>query len=67
MMMLFAPLDILNESEYTFPVLEVFHIVGLAVSIGTIAVVDFRMLGLAMPRQKTGEVARDLSLWTMAG
>lgn len=66
--MLFASLaDLLNESELTFPIFEVFHIAGLAVSVGTIAIVDYRMLGLAMPREKTSEVARDLSLWTMAG
>ncbi len=67
MMMLFAPLDILNESELTFPIFEVFHITGLAMSVGLIALVDFRLLGWAMPKQDARGLARDLSLWTMVG
>ena len=66
-MMLFAPLDILNESELTFPILEVFHITGMVVAVGTIALTDYRLLGWAMPQQDARGVARDLSLWTMVG
>ena len=33
----------LNSSPLTFPVLECVHIVGFALSVGTIAVVDFRL------------------------
>jgi hypothetical protein len=55
------------ESELTFPTLECFHIAGFALGVGTIALVDFRILGLAMPAQKTSAVAADLSRWTLLG
>ena len=57
----------LNASELAFPVLECCHILGFAVSVGTIAIVDFRLLGLGMRRQTAPDLNRDLRLWTMAG
>ena len=57
----------LNSSELIFPTLEVIHIVGFAVLVGTIALVDFRLLGFGMKRQKVAEVARDLAPWTLVG
>ena len=57
----------LTESELTFPVLECIHILGFACAIGTIAVVDFRLLGVAMTHQKPSEVQRDMSPWTLLG
>jgi hypothetical protein len=38
----------INDSEWLFPVIESIHITGLAVLIGTIMIVDFRILGLAL-------------------
>lgn len=40
----------LNLSTWSFPVLECFHIVGFAVAIGSVAIVDLRLLGLALRR-----------------
>ena len=57
----------LNSSELVFPTLEVIHIVGFAVLVGTIAIVDFRLLGLGMRRQKVAELAGDLAPWTLIG
>src|SRR5215471_7592427 len=57
----------LNASELIFPTLEVIHIAGFAVLVGTIAIVDFRLLGLGLLRQKAAEVARDLGPWTLIG
>ena len=41
----------LNSSPLTFPILECIHIVGFALSAGTIALVDFRLLGIGMRRE----------------
>ena len=57
----------LNESALTFPVLECIHILGFAFSIGTIALVDFRLLGFWMPHQTPSQVARSLAPWTLFG
>lgn len=57
----------LNNTEWAFPLTECVHIIAFALSIGTIALVDLRLLGLALWRQTAGQLARDTSLWTMAG
>jgi len=57
----------LNSSEYSFPILECFHIVGFALSIGPIAIVDFALLGIGMRRQTPAQLAKDTWLWTLGG
>jgi Family of unknown function (DUF6644) len=57
----------LNSSELVFPTLECFHIVGFAFSIGTIAIVDFSLLGVGMRRQTPAQLAKDTWLWTLGG
>jgi len=65
--MFLAVVNPLNSSELIFPTLEVIHIVGFAVLVGTIGIVDFRLLNLGMRRQKVAEVASDLAPWTLVG
>jgi len=55
----------LNSSEWSFPILECFHIAGFAVAIGTVAIVDFRLLGLGMRRQTPGQLTKDTALLTI--
>jgi hypothetical protein len=57
----------LNNYEWAFPIVQSFHFIGFALSIGTIAIVDFRLLGLGMRRQQASELAADLNRWTCAG
>src|SRR5260370_3782176 len=57
----------MNNHEWAFPIVQSFHFIGFALSIGTIAIVDFRLLGLGMRRQNASEIARDLNPWTLAG
>ena len=57
----------LNESAFTFPILECIHIIGFAFSVGTIALVDLRLLGVTMLRQTPAELLKDTRLWTLAG
>ncbi len=57
----------LNSSAYVFPTLECFHIVGFALSIGTVAIVDFSLLGIGMRRQTPAQLAKDTWLWTLSG
>jgi hypothetical protein len=65
--MLLAISNPLNESELSFPVLECIHIIGFALSIGTIALVDFRLLGIGMRRQPAAQLLKDTSTWTLVG
>jgi hypothetical protein len=57
----------LNESELSFPILECIHIVCFALSVGTIAIVDFRLLGLGMRHQTPAELLEDTWVWSLVG
>ncbi len=57
----------LNNNEWSFPLLEIIHIAAFTLSIGTIALVDLRMLGLAMMRLPAARVLKDTSTWTLVG
>jgi hypothetical protein len=57
----------LNSSPLTFPILECIHIVGFAFSAGTIALVDFRLLGIGMRRETPAQLAEDTFFWTLGG
>ena len=57
----------LNNNEWSFPLLEIFHILGFALSIGTIAVVDLRLLGWGMKRSSPSQLLKDTAPWSLAG
>ncbi|HUK92382.1 MAG TPA: hypothetical protein VLZ81_18420, partial [Blastocatellia bacterium] len=57
----------LNNNEWSFPLLECIHILGFTLSIGTIAIVDLRMLGIALLRHSTKDLGKDLAPWTLVG
>jgi hypothetical protein len=56
-----------NASPLIFPIVECFHIAGFVLAIGTIAVVDFRLLNWAMARQTPAQLVQDTGVWTVAG
>src|SRR5215469_13907780 len=57
----------LNNNEWAFPLSECIHIAAFAMSIGTIFLVDLRLLGLGMRRQTAAGLLHDTSLWTLSG
>jgi hypothetical protein len=57
----------LNNNEWAFPLAECLHIAAMALSIGTIALVDIRLLGIGMRRQTAAQLVADTELWTLAG
>src|SRR5215469_15191146 len=57
----------LNNNEWSFPLLEIIHIAGFALSIGTIAVVDLRLLGLGLLRRSPQQIWNDTFPWTLTG
>jgi len=57
----------MNGPEWAFPVVESFHFIGFALLIGTIAIVDLRLLGGGMRRQSPADVAQSLKRWTWTG
>ncbi|HEV2202499.1 MAG TPA: DUF6644 family protein [Bryobacteraceae bacterium] len=57
--------DALNNTEWAFPLAECFHIGGFAVGLGSIAIVDFRMLNLGLRHETTGRILRYAEPWTL--
>src|SRR5215470_9646504 len=57
----------LNGSALAFPALECIHILGFTACIGSIAIVDFRLLGLGLRGQSPAELAKALMPWNLIG
>jgi hypothetical protein len=57
----------LNNNEWSFPMVECFPILGFAFSIGTVALVDLRMLGLGLMHLKPSQLLQSTRMWTMWG
>jgi hypothetical protein len=57
----------LNNNEWSFPLLEIIHIVGFAIAIGTIFMVDLRLIGIGMRRRLPSQWSKDLAPWTLGG
>ena len=57
----------IRESILMFPLLEGSHLLGIAVSAGTIAMSDLRMMGLIFKKESASDVFHQLIPWTTAG
>jgi hypothetical protein len=57
----------LHESHYAYLGLLAIHVLTLTIFVGTIAMVDLRLLGLTMTRVPVSEVMRRLLPWSAAG
>jgi hypothetical protein len=56
-----------RESLWLFPVIESLHLLGMAVLVGTIFILDLRLLGWTMRRVRVSALAGWLFPWTWAG
>ena len=57
--------DTLNNTEWAFALAECVHIGGMAIGVGSIALVDFRMLNLGLRHETTARILRYTELWTV--
>jgi|SRR5665213_91519 len=57
----------IRESQIVFPVIESFHVLGLAVSAGTIVLLDLRLTGLGMQRVLPAQLMHRLKAWYITG
>ena len=56
-----------QESRYGFPLLVAVHLLGLALSVGTLLWVDLRMVGVVLRRASVAHVYRALAPWFSIG
>ena len=57
----------LAESRYEFPLLEGFHLIGLSLSVGLIALIDLRLAGRFLKSVPLAEVLGQLRPWVLGG
>jgi hypothetical protein len=55
------------RQSWLFPVIQSVHIIGLTMLVGTISLVDARLLDLALRRHTVADLASALASWTSAG
>jgi hypothetical protein len=57
----------MNSSEWMFPIVEVIHMIGIVLLVGTTVILDLRLMGLRLKSMPVWELASDLMPWTTAG
>ena len=55
--------DALNNTEWAFPMAECFHIVGFGIALGTVILVDIRMMGLGLNKQTAAYLLKQTWLY----
>jgi hypothetical protein len=59
--------SVIRQSLWLFPAIETVHLLGMAALIGTISVLDLRLLGWVMPQSRVSEVVARLLPWAWLG
>lgn len=57
----------IRQSLWLFPAIETVHLLGMATLVGTITVLDFRLLGWAARQQRVSLLAARLIPWAWVG
>jgi hypothetical protein len=57
----------IRDSTWMFAVLEILHLLGLTLLLGSLVVFDLRLLGLGMRRQPISRLAGELAPWIGGG
>jgi hypothetical protein len=57
----------LNSLPLAFPVFECIHIIAFTFSVGTVALVDLRLMGIGMTDQSPAGLWADTRWWTLGG
>jgi len=57
----------IRDSLLLFPLLESAHVIGLAIVVGTVVIIDLRLLGLATTHRSFSRLGADTLPWTLVG
>jgi len=55
------------ENSLIFPLVQSIHLVGIALLVGSIVIVDLRRLGYALPQHDISEVVQRFTFWRRTG
>jgi hypothetical protein len=62
-----VPVNPIARWEWVFPVVETLHVLGFTLLVGTVVILDLRLLGWRLQKQPVSQVARELSPWIWTG
>jgi hypothetical protein len=62
-----VPVNPIARWEWVFPVVETLHVLGFTLLVGTVVILDLRLLGWRLQKQPVSQVARELSPWIRTG
>ena len=57
----------IRESEWVFPILEGTHLLALALSVGTLMMIDLRLGGFLLKKERVSAVSNRIMPWSLAG
>jgi hypothetical protein len=57
----------IRESIWTFPAIETVHVLGLAVSVGILVMLDLRLVGAGIRYASPSQIMKQLKAWYLAG
>ncbi len=57
----------IRESQYGFPIIETAHVLGITILVGTVAIVDLRLLGVVLKREQVSVVVSQVLPLTWCG
>ena len=57
----------IRQSAALIALVEIVHLIGMTLLLGTLLMVDLSLLGLGIGRTPASRIARELSGWTVAG
>jgi len=57
----------IRESTYVYPIIETIHTLATVLLVGTVVIVDLRLLGLLLKREPVSQIAGQLLPWTWLG
>jgi hypothetical protein len=57
----------IRESVYVFPIIDAIHVLGMTLLVGTVAILDLRLLGLILKAEPVSQVAKQVLPLTWCG
>jgi len=57
----------LRESVWMFPLVEGTHLLALAISVGTLMIIDLRLAGFLLKQERVSEVSNRIMPWSLVG
>ena len=59
--------ETVRESTWLFPLIEAFHLLGLALTVGSVLIVDLRLLGAGLKKESVAQLSAGAQPWLIAG